>query len=79
MSRVHLEPKDEETAAEIDAEREQSDREELEELEELVARGVLRKGPTAGQPLPDWFFTRELPVAKESVLEQLLKDRHSDD
>jgi len=79
MSRVHPKPNDEETAAETDAERERADREELEELEDLVARGVLRKGPNAGEPLPDWFFTRKLPVAKKSVLEQLLKDRHSDD
>lgn len=76
MSRAHRKTQGDETMAENDAERERID---LEILEELAARGVLRKGPTAGQPLPDWFFTRELPVAKESVLQQLLEDRHSDD
>jgi len=63
----------------IDAEAEQPEIDWIEWLDEMAARGVVRKGPTAGQPLPDWFFTRELPVAKKSVLEQLLEDRHSDD
>jgi hypothetical protein len=71
MSRAHRKGNEDETAAEIDT--------DLKWLEEMAARGSVRKGPTAGQPLPDWFFTRELPVAKKSVLEQLLKDRHSDD
>ena len=72
MKSVHRKTKD----VEIDDERRRAD---LQWLEEMAARGSVRKGATAGQPLPDWFFTRELPVAKRSVLEQLLKDRHSDD
>ncbi len=48
-------------------------------IEKLVARGVIRKGPTWGQPLPEEFFTRPRPVPKASVLEQLLEDRHSGD
>ena len=48
-------------------------------IEKLVARGVIRKGPNWGKPLPEEFFTRPLPVAKASVLEQLLEDRHSGD
>jgi len=46
-------------------------------IDKLVARGVIRKGPNWGKPLPEEFFTRPLPVAKASVLEQLLEDRHS--
>jgi antitoxin (DNA-binding transcriptional repressor) of toxin-antitoxin stability system len=45
----------------------------------LEAAGVGRRGPNWGKPLPEEFFTRELPVAKASVLQQLLEDRHSGD
>ena len=48
-------------------------------IERLVAKGVVKKGPTAGQPLPEDFYTRPLPKPKASVLEQLLEDRHSGD
>jgi antitoxin (DNA-binding transcriptional repressor) of toxin-antitoxin stability system len=44
-------------------------------IEDLIARGIMKRG--TGK-LPDDFFTRELPRAKESVLQQLLDDRHSD-
>lgn len=45
----------------------------------LEAAGIGKRGPNWGKPLPEEFFTRELPVPKASVLEQLLKDRHSGD
>ena len=48
-------------------------------IEKLVAKGVVKRGPKAGQPLPEDWYTRPRPKAKESVLQQLLDDRHSDD
>jgi antitoxin (DNA-binding transcriptional repressor) of toxin-antitoxin stability system len=47
-----------------------------ERLDELAAQGKVTKG--TGK-LPDWFFTRPLPKAKASVLEQLLADRRKND
>ncbi|HEV7239372.1 MAG TPA: hypothetical protein VGQ36_09040 [Thermoanaerobaculia bacterium] len=47
-----------------------------ERIEELAAQGKVTKG--TGK-LPDWFFTRPLPKAEASVLEQLLADRRKND
>ena len=45
-----------------------------ERIDELARQGKVRKG--TGK-LPDDFFTRPLPKAKASVLEQLLEDRRT--
>jgi antitoxin (DNA-binding transcriptional repressor) of toxin-antitoxin stability system len=45
-----------------------------ERVQELAARGMVRLGN--GEPWPADFFTRPLPKADGSVLEQLLADRH---
>ena len=45
-----------------------------ERIEELARQGKVRKG--TGK-LPDDFFTRPLPKAEASVLEQLLEDRRT--
>jgi antitoxin (DNA-binding transcriptional repressor) of toxin-antitoxin stability system len=44
-------------------------------LDELVRQGKARRGTAT---FPNDFFTRPLPTARESVLEALLEDRHSD-
>lgn len=44
-------------------------------LDELEKRGVVRPG--SGEPFSDDFFTRALPKAHKSVLDQLLDDRSS--
>ena len=44
-----------------------------ERLAELEKEGLVRPG--SGEPLPDDFFTRPLPKAGASVLDQLLDDR----
>ncbi len=49
-----------------------------EHIEDLIRRGILKRPKREG-PLPPEFFTRPLPKAKGSVVEQLLEDRHSDD
>ena len=46
-----------------------------ERVEELEKRGFVRPG--SGEPFSADFFTRALPKADKSVLEQLLDDRHS--
>ncbi|MEA2325708.1 MAG: hypothetical protein QOE68_667 [Thermoanaerobaculia bacterium] len=43
-------------------------------LDELVRQGKVRRGTGT---LPADFFTRPLPEAKKSVLEQLLEDRRT--
>jgi antitoxin (DNA-binding transcriptional repressor) of toxin-antitoxin stability system len=43
-------------------------------LDELVRQGKARRGTGT---LPDDFFTRPLPKAEASVLEQLLEDRRT--
>lgn len=45
-----------------------------ERIDELVRQGKARRG--TGK-LPEDFFTRPLPVAGASVLEQLLEDRRT--
>jgi len=45
-----------------------------ERMDELARQGKVRKGTGT---LPDDFFTRPLPKAKASVLEQLLEDRRT--
>jgi antitoxin (DNA-binding transcriptional repressor) of toxin-antitoxin stability system len=47
-----------------------------ERVQELAARGLVRIG--SGEPWPADFFTRPLPKADGSVLEQLLSDRDED-
>lgn len=42
-------------------------------MQDLAQRGLARLG--SGRPLPEEFFTRPLPKASVSVLEQLLSDR----
>ena len=50
---------------------------ELEErVRELAARGLVRLG--SREPWPADFFTRPLPKADGSVLQQLLADRNED-
>lgn len=46
-------------------------------LDELERKGIVTRG--SREPVPDWFFTERPPKFSESVLEQLLKDRHSKD
>ena len=45
-----------------------------ERIDELARQGKVRKGTGT---LPDDFFTRPLPEAESSVLEQLLEDRRT--
>ena len=45
-------------------------------VQELAAQGLVRLG--SGEPFPEDFFTRPLPKADRSVLEQLLADREED-
>jgi len=45
-----------------------------ERIDELAREGKVRKGTGT---LPDDFFTRPLPKAEASVLEQLLHDRRT--
>jgi antitoxin (DNA-binding transcriptional repressor) of toxin-antitoxin stability system len=45
-------------------------------VQELAAQGLVRLG--SSEPLPEDFFTRPLPKAERSVLEQLLADREED-
>lgn len=45
-------------------------------VQELAAQGLVRLG--SNEPLPEDFFTRPLPRAERSVLEQLLADREED-
>lgn len=42
-------------------------------VQELAAQGLVRLG--SGEPFPAEFFTKPLPRADGSVLEQLLADR----
>jgi len=53
------------------------DQAELEaRAQQLAAQGLVRLG--SREPFPEDFFTRPLPKAKESVLQQLLDDREED-
>ena len=45
-------------------------------VQDLAALGLVRLG--SGEPWPEDFFTRPLPKAQGSVLEQLLADRNED-
>jgi antitoxin (DNA-binding transcriptional repressor) of toxin-antitoxin stability system len=45
-------------------------------VQDLAALGLVRLG--SGEPWPEDFFTRPLPKAQGSVLEQLLADRSED-
>jgi antitoxin (DNA-binding transcriptional repressor) of toxin-antitoxin stability system len=45
-----------------------------ERIDELARQGKVRKGTGT---LPDDFFTRPLPKAESSILEQLLEDRRT--
>jgi len=45
-------------------------------VDELVRKGVIRRG--SGKLPPD-FLTRKLPKADRSVVEQLLEDRRKND
>jgi len=45
-----------------------------ERVQQLAAQGLVRLG--SGEPWPKDFFTRPLPKADGSVLEQLLADRN---
>jgi antitoxin (DNA-binding transcriptional repressor) of toxin-antitoxin stability system len=45
-------------------------------VQELAAQGLVRLG--SDEPLPEDFFTRPLPKADRSVLEELLADREED-
>lgn len=47
-----------------------------ERVAELTRQGLIRP-PQTNEPLPEDFFTRPLPRAEKSVLEQLLEDRRS--
>lgn len=47
-----------------------------ERIAELTKQGLIRP-PLTNEPFPSDFFTRPLPKAEESVLEQLLEDRRS--
>jgi len=47
-----------------------------ERVQQLAAQGLVRLG--SGEPWPEDFFTRPLPKADGSVLEQLLADRDED-
>lgn len=47
-----------------------------ERVQQLASQGLVRLG--SGEPWPDDFFTRPLPKADGSVLEQLLADRDED-
>jgi hypothetical protein len=45
-------------------------------VQDLAAMGLVRLG--SGEPWPEDFFTRPLPKAEGSVLEQLLADRNEE-
>lgn len=45
-------------------------------VQQLAAQGLVRLG--SNEPLPEDFFTRPLPKAERSVLEQLLTDREEE-
>jgi antitoxin (DNA-binding transcriptional repressor) of toxin-antitoxin stability system len=50
---------------------------EIQEGQRTVASMIPRPAPPEPEPFPDDFFTRPLPTAKASVLEQLLEDRRT--
>jgi len=50
---------------------------EIREGQRTLASFVPRVPPPEPEPFPDDFFTRPLPKAKASVLEQLLEDRRT--
>lgn len=50
---------------------------EIQEGQRTVASVIPRAAPPEPEPFPDDFFTRPLPTAKASVLEQLLEDRRT--
>jgi antitoxin (DNA-binding transcriptional repressor) of toxin-antitoxin stability system len=50
---------------------------EIQEGQRTVASLVPQALPPEPAPFPDDFFTRPLPKAKASVLEQLLEDRRT--
>jgi len=50
---------------------------EIQEGERTLASLVPQNTPSEPEPFPDDFFTRPLPKAKASVLEQLLEDRRT--
>lgn len=46
-------------------------------MRELEAKGLVRRG--SGEPLPDDFFTEELPTVEgESIVEDLIRARDED-
>ncbi|HEV7485333.1 MAG TPA: hypothetical protein VGQ65_06590 [Thermoanaerobaculia bacterium] len=50
---------------------------EIQEGQRTVASMIPHPAPPEPEPFPDDFFTRPLPAAKASVLEQLLEDRRT--
>jgi antitoxin (DNA-binding transcriptional repressor) of toxin-antitoxin stability system len=50
---------------------------EIQEGQRTLASFVPKAPPPEPEPFPDDFFTRPLPKAKASVLEQLLEDRRN--
>ena len=50
---------------------------EIREGQRTLASFVPQVPPPEPEPFPDDFFTRPLPKAKASVLEQLLEDRRT--
>jgi antitoxin (DNA-binding transcriptional repressor) of toxin-antitoxin stability system len=50
---------------------------QIQEGQRTLASLVPQAPPPEPEPFPDDFFTRPLPKAKASVLEQLLEDRRT--